>query len=157
MVLDDSRAGRALEEAEELHQRVDELEATVARLEARETSRQGIAARAKADTLLSLGWTCFRYTASALAMYGLWHGTAPTSARVAWGGLATLSAGAVFMRKSRSMARRMLYGFWVAGIMFFDYRRTRRRTDAMEKAGSMTAARQRRAPPRREGVSCCAF
>lgn len=129
------RSDAAEEEMEELQQRVEELEATVAQLKSRESSREAITCRTNADALLSLGWTCFTWSAGALALYGMWHGT---SARIAWISLTTLSAGAVYMKKSRGMLRRMVYGFWVAGVLYFNYRKLRMKTATMTAAGSMT-------------------
>lgn len=124
-------------EIEELQQRVEELESTVAHLKSRELSREGLGHRLKADGLLSLGWTCFKWSAGALALYGLMHGS---SARVAWMSLATLTAGAVYMKRSQGMIRRMIYGFWVAGVLYFNYRRLRIKTAAMMAAGTLSEA-----------------
>ena len=124
-------------EMEELQQRVEELEATVAQLKSRESSREALECRGKADALLSLGWKCFTWSAGALALYGLIHGT---SARIAWLSLTTLSAGALYMKRSKGMIRRMIYGFWVAGVLYFNYRSLRIKTAAMMAAGAMSEA-----------------
>jgi aarF domain-containing kinase len=131
------RTDVAEEEIEELQQRVDELEATVAQLKSRESSRDALECRAKADSILSLGWKCFTWSAGALALYGLLHGT---SARIAWASLTTLSVGAVYMKRSKGMLRRMIYGFWVAGVLYFNYRMLRVKTAAMTAAGTMSEA-----------------
>ena len=42
----------------------EELEATVAQLKSRESSRDALECRAKADSILSLGWKCFTWLCS---------------------------------------------------------------------------------------------
>ena len=107
------RTDVAEEEIEELQQRVEELEATVAQLKSRESSRDALECRAKADSILSIGWKCFTLSASALALYGL-HGTSARS--LSFADIAQRRS--VYMKRSKGMLRRMIYGFWVAGVLY---------------------------------------
>jgi hypothetical protein len=112
-------APAAEEEMEELRERVEELEGLLVAQKRLWHAQQMTAARAEASRLGRLGWTAFGGLAAALTLYSAYHGV--SRGRFALTSLAIVSSTAVFLQRSKGMVRRMVYGFWVAGVVFVQY------------------------------------
>jgi hypothetical protein len=126
-------ASSSVEDVEELRERVEELEAALAASKQREHARSMTLARAEASRLSRLGWTAFGGLAAALTLYSVVHGS---KARLALCSLAAVGSTAIYLTRSRGMVRRMVYGFWVAGVVFVQYKKARSRWATLPDAES---------------------
>ena len=111
-------SGATAEEVDELRDKVEELEEELNILKRQEAAKLALDARDQAAKLQSIGWTYFGGLAAFLTLYSIYS----SRTKLALFSLSAFGAGAVYLHMSRGRVQRLVHGFWVAGVLFGNYR-----------------------------------